>query len=173
MNNQPLDYGVQQDANVNPFENLEATTTGRRFGNFIIDTICHYIIIIIVSLIVILPMAMNNPEDGINTESPMFTLISYLIAFGVIIGYYWFFEYVCKGRTIGKFITGTRAIMLGGDRLTSKAAFLRSVSRLVPFEPFSFLGSNSGWHDQWTDSYVVNEREYQDALSKSEFKGTI
>ncbi len=172
MDNQPLDYGVQQDVNENPFENLEATTTGRRFANLIIDTICYYIVILILFVIVLLPMVLKSPES-MSEDSPMFTFMSYVIAFGAIIGYYWFFEYVCKGRTIGKFITGTRAIMLGGDRLTSKAAFLRSVSRLVPFEPFSYLGSNSGWHDQWTYSYVVNEKDYQDALSKTEFKGTI
>jgi uncharacterized RDD family membrane protein YckC len=172
MDNQPLDYGVQQEASENPFGDLNSTSSGKRFANFIIDTIIYYILVSIVSLVVLVPMMIKDP-DSIDVESSSFTVITYAIVFSVIIGYYWFFEFVCKGRTIGKFITGTRAIMLGGDKLTSKAAFLRTLSRLVPFEPFSYLGSNTGWHDSWTDTYVVNEREYQDALSKTEFKGTI
>jgi uncharacterized RDD family membrane protein YckC len=166
MNDQILDYGVNQGAKENPFENLDDASQGKRLLNYIIDLICFYIVAILLMVVLFLPAM----EDGsYDEDSPSTTLISYLVAIGVIVGYYTFFEYVCKGRTIGKFITGTRAIMLNGDKLSLRAAFLRSLSRLVPFEPISFLMSRNGWHDRWTDTYVVNEREYQAALSKTEF----
>ncbi len=55
---------------------------------------------------------------------------------------------------------GTRAVNQDGTRISARTAILRCLSRLVPFEPFSALGSPSfPWHDRWTNTYVVDERE--------------
>jgi hypothetical protein len=36
---------------------------------------------------------------------------------------------------------------------------LRSLCRLIPFEPFSFLGSDArGWHDSITKTRVVRKK---------------
>ncbi|MCC7521544.1 MAG: RDD family protein [Flavobacteriaceae bacterium] len=63
------------------------------------------------------------------------------------------------GKTIGKLITGTRVVYANGDSINLRTAILRSLSRLVPFEAFSLLGTPPrGWYDDWTDTYVVNEK---------------
>jgi hypothetical protein len=59
---------------------------------------------------------------------------------------------------LGKLITGTRAIREDGVELNFKDAFLRSLSRLVPFEPFSIWSGNGIWHDSWTKTMVIKSR---------------
>ncbi len=84
-------------------------------------------------------------------------LISYLIGFFNYLIYYTICEKAFKGHTLGKLITGTRAIREDGQELTFKDALLRSLSRIVPFEVFSGLGQRP-WHDTWTKTTVVKTR---------------
>ncbi len=70
-------------------------------------------------------------------------------------------EYFTKGRTIGKYITGTRAISTDGTEPTFYDYFIRNISRLVPFDAFSFLGGGNGWHDSWSDTRVINIKKYK------------
>ncbi|HRH98415.1 MAG TPA: RDD family protein [Prosthecobacter sp.] len=63
------------------------------------------------------------------------------------------------GRSVGKWITGTKVVGVAGTSLSFPKAALRSLCRLVPFEPFSFLGADAtGWHDKWTCTRVVDLR---------------
>ena len=80
-----------------------------------------------------------------------------LTAIGAVL-YYTFFEGVF-GRTLGKLITGTKVIDLNGKRPAFATILGRSFVRIVPFEPFSFLGSDRGWHDRWSDTRVVDMRK--------------
>ena len=88
---------------------------------------------------------------------------SQLIILGVMISYlnyivyYTLCEKLFKGYTLGKLITGTRAIRQNGQELTLKNALLRSLSRCVPFELFSGFGTLT-WHDSWTDTMVIKSR---------------
>ena len=63
--------------------------------------------------------------------------------FGAIIGtfYYSLFEYLSGGRTIGKLLTGTMVVSEDGRPLTYPQVLGRTLSRFVPFEPFSFFGN--------------------------------
>ncbi|HEY4334693.1 MAG TPA: RDD family protein, partial [Puia sp.] len=69
-------------------------------------------------------------------------------------------EYLGQGKTLGKLITGTRAVNEDGSFITFKTALLRSLSRMVPFEPFSAFGDPSyPWHDRWTRTYVIDDKQ--------------
>jgi uncharacterized RDD family membrane protein YckC len=70
--------------------------------------------------------------------------------------YYTLSEKLFKGYTLGKFITGSRAVRSDGKELTFKDAFLRSVIRIIPLEVFSGLWRP--WHDTWTDTMVIKSR---------------
>jgi uncharacterized RDD family membrane protein YckC len=70
---------------------------------------------------------------------------------------------ITKGRSLGKWITGTVAVRLDGNTINWKDAFLRSLSRIVPFEPFSALGY-APWHDKWTETTVVKKANNEKAL---------
>ncbi|MBS1653790.1 MAG: RDD family protein [Bacteroidetes bacterium] len=93
-------------------------------------------------------------ESG--SESGSMILLGYIIMIFNYIVYYTFCEKVFKGHTLGKLITGTRAIREDGEELTFKDAILRTLSRLVPFEPFTGFGTP--WHDSWTKTRVVKTR---------------
>lgn len=72
--------------------------------------------------------------------------------------YYTGFE-ASLGRTPAKFLTGTRVVATEGGPASVGQALVRSVVRLVPFEPLSFLFSRGrapvGWHDRWSGTRVV------------------
>jgi uncharacterized RDD family membrane protein YckC len=70
--------------------------------------------------------------------------------------YYTVCEKAFKGHTLGKLVSGTRAVRNDGGELTLKDAFLRSLSRLVPFEVLSGFGTP--WHDSWTNTRVIQTR---------------
>ncbi|MCY0978981.1 RDD family protein [Chryseobacterium wangxinyae] len=74
--------------------------------------------------------------------------------------YIFILEYLTKGRSIGKFATGTKVIMIDGTAPTAKDYFIRNICRLVPFDALSFLGEN-GWHDSWSDTRVINTKNYE------------
>jgi len=123
-------------------------SVGKRFLNYLIDFIIFYIIIII--LIIILNL--TNSHVILNSMSgELFILILFFIYFSL-------FETIFKGRTIGKFITGTKVIMEDGTAAATKAFSLRSLCRLVPFEPFSAFGGRP-WHDKWTRTFVIDVKQ--------------
>jgi uncharacterized RDD family membrane protein YckC len=133
--------------------NLEPVTAGIRFVNYIIDVIAFYALIFGASLLYF--TALYN-QTGSLDEDEVGDGMSYLIALVVIVGYYTVLEGATKGRTLGKLATGTVVVKEDGSPITFKDAFLRSLSRLVPFEPFSALGGRP-WHDSWTNTMVVKK----------------
>ncbi len=63
------------------------------------------------------------------------------------------------GRTIGKLLTGTRVVTETGGAPSLGQVLARTLMRMVPFEPLSFLGSSSsGWHDTVSHTQVVRVR---------------
>ncbi len=96
--------------------------------------------------------------EGIDLETDN-GLRDQLIFIGVYVAYYIFFEHFLGGKTLGKFITRTRVVSKDGQRPSFENIIGRSFSRVVPFEAFSFLGSKpSGWHDDWSNTIVIDER---------------
>ena len=140
----------------------EEASTGQRFLNYLIDALLmQYGLAFITGFGVAALWAAIDQESAYelfsNTESGMFLLFSYGLAMLNHFLYYTFCEKVFKGYTLGKLITGTRAMRNDGTSLSLKDAALRSLSRLVPFEPFSAFGGNP-WHDRWTNTIVVKTR---------------
>jgi hypothetical protein len=81
--------------------------------------------------------------------------------------YYIFFEYYYQW-TPGKLISDTIVVDKQGDKPDLRTIILRTFARLVPFEPFSCLDSNSwGWHDRWTKTYVIEKNDLATLREKS------
>ncbi len=159
--NEQQDYSLADD--LNNLSQYQYASTGKRFLNFVIDMLfIRYVIsfgvgyvvgIILVSLAPDLLYAIAVEGEG----SVSFYLFSYFLGVICILIYFTLCEKLFKGHTLGKAISGTRAIRMDGGELTFKDAFLRALCRVVPFEPFSgFTGTP--WHDQWTNTTVINTR---------------
>ena len=133
---------------------------GQRFLNFLIDNIVmRYTVTYVVGFSVGFIMAYFFPDlmhrFVYERETSIVFLISYIVALFDYIVYYTILEKLLNGKTIGKLITGTRAIREDGGELTFKDALLRSLCRLIPLEVFSGFGVP--WHDSITHTMVVKK----------------
>lgn len=142
------------------FQYQEAST-GQRFLNFLIDNLLmRFGLSYLTGTVVGMFLGLVAPEFiqkiAYDAESFDLILLGVIIAYFNYIVYYTFCEKVFRGYTLGKLITGTRAIREDGQELTFKDALLRSLSRIVPFEALSGFGYP--WHDQWTKTMVIKTR---------------
>jgi uncharacterized RDD family membrane protein YckC len=137
-------------------------STGKRFLNYLIDLIIFYFLIVVVVAGIILNVHTTENTDSYSSPDSasggyfLFQLI--FLAFYIL--FYCLCEIILKGRTIGKFITGTKAVSRDGSEMSPKTILLRSLSRAVPFEQFSAFGNPCyPWHDKWTDTFVIDVKK--------------
>ena len=122
-------------------------TLGRRFWNYVIDAIAVQLGSTAVTVVVVAvwPDLLSN------------FFVSFAFGTALYAAYFGLFE-AAFGRTPAKWITGTRVVARDGSTPTLDAIALRTLVRLIPFEPFSFLFANSGWHDRMSETRVVYTR---------------
>jgi len=97
--------------------------------------------------------------DGPPTPDGMsaFQVFCYFLGLIVALIYYCCFE-VIFGRTVGKFLTGTKVVAEDGMQASAGQIFGRTLCRFIPFEAFSFFGGAGrpvGWHDSISKTRVV------------------
>lgn len=139
--------------------NLELASSGKRLANYLIDVALFYIVFIFgIGFLAALTeaewlLAFEEPSGGMQLLDRLISMVFYGLFLGVI-------EAISGGRTLGKLITGTRAVNEDGTRISAATAFKRGLSRAVPFCAFSALGSPCyPWQDKWTDTYVVDVKK--------------
>lgn len=144
--------------------NYEEASTGQRFLNYLIDgVLMQYGLSFLTGIVVARIVYYISPETAYNwfvERSDSFDILfsAYLISILNFLIYYTICEKAFKGKTLGKLITGTKAVRNDGKELTFKDAILRTLSRVVPFEPFSIWFGNGLWHDEWTKTMVIKTR---------------
>lgn len=133
---------------------LVQASKGKRFANYLIDTVV-FIIVAVVFFAVLAAAGVFGElfyDEGAGLLDRLVTMVLFGLLWGAT-------EALFKGKTLGKLITGTRAVNEDGSQISTKTAFLRGFSRIVPFEAFSALGDPSyPWHDKWTHTYVIDEK---------------
>jgi uncharacterized RDD family membrane protein YckC len=132
---------------------LVQADSGKRLANWLIDIVffycCVFIFLFIKSLIT---EAAPIPPGTSPMALRIFSVLCFLIFTSVI-------ETLTGGKSLGKYLTGTRAVNEDGSRLDGTAAFMRSLFRVIPFEPLSALGKPPyPWHDRLSRTYVVDEK---------------
>ena len=135
-------------------------STGQRFLNWLIDNIfMQYGLSLLTGILVGLVFQEIAPDllvRMITEGTTEYYVFIFIVGYVNYVLYYTLCEKLFNGRTLGKLITGTKAVRLDGSPLTFRNALLRSLSRLVPFEPLSGFGTP--WHDSWTDTTVIKTR---------------
>lgn len=148
----------EQHLFADPEYQIVQASGGKRFANYIIDLIVFYALLFLAGIVI----ALINPVviDSINEDDIGFNLLDRLMTL-VLYGLYMFIiEAVFKGKSLGKLITGTRAVNEDGSNISAVSALLRGLSRAVPFNAFSALGSPAyPGHDKWTKTYVIDEKQ--------------
>ncbi|MBK3517344.1 RDD family protein [Carboxylicivirga marina] len=132
---------------------VQEVDKGKRFVNYIIDTIFMYLMILFFATIYGIYLAAVNPNalDGLEENGG---LIENLVFILLSIIYYTLMESL-TGRTIGKLLTKTKVVDEDGNKPSFGTAFIRSLCRIVPFDGLSFLFAGKGWHDAWSNTTVV------------------
>jgi uncharacterized RDD family membrane protein YckC len=126
---------------------LVEASKSKRFLNYIIDLIINYIFLFLIISMIGFFVGFDRIDNADDIGSRILATI--------FLGLLWSLqELIFKGRSIGKFITKTKAVQKDGIEITSKQAFQRGFSRIVPFEVFSGFGQP--WHDTWTDTMVID-----------------
>ncbi len=112
---------------------------GTRLANYLIDLLTIYILFFVVLMI----------GQLYNSE--------YLVLYIIMFLYYLIFE-ATSGKTLGKMVTKTRVVSKDGTKPTFIKIVIRSLSRLIPFDAFSYLfGSELGMHDLFSSTKLLKD----------------
>jgi uncharacterized RDD family membrane protein YckC len=156
-----LRYNIVGDEQFPEFSPAPASL---RFLNRLADTIVY----VFVALIFI-----NNGLFGEGIKGNDSTLGFVLVEIPFLIVYYLFFESIFSA-TPAKCLTNTIVVNESGERAGFMQILGRTFCRLIPFEAFTFLGSDArGWHDSIPNTYVVesvdiNEQKPEEFLLDAE-----
>lgn len=147
----PLTSGAAADSTFDMgIDELVPATRGRRFANFIVDQILGRVCVVV--LFIGLSMV---SDSAANWLANMSTGMDFLVSTSLFLSYY-FVQEAFFGRTIGKLITGTVVVNATGGRPSVGQALGRTLARVIPFEPFSALGTPPApWHDSLSKTRVV------------------
>jgi len=127
-------------------------STQKRFANHVIDVLVFYVAVFVGG--VVIEIIYPGFLYGINGF--LFRLIA-MVFYSLFMC---FIEAVSRGKSIGKLITGTKAVNSDGTEIDFPKAFLRNIIRAVPFNELSALGSPcEPWHDRWSDTIVIEEKK--------------
>ncbi|MEO5682717.1 MAG: RDD family protein [Chitinophagaceae bacterium] len=147
---------TEQNLLEEPGVKLVPAAMAKRLCNYLIDffIFCFLLAILLIVINPVYPlmqkMLAKQPVDF--TEQLMINFL-YGLYMAVM-------ETVLKGKTLGKYITGTRAVSQEGLPVDAQTAFKRGLIRIIPF-PFEQLSMllfpPYPWHDKWTNSFVVDE----------------
>lgn len=133
-------------------DELPLAGRGRRLANSTIDMVAYMVMsmgfLFVVSLLLALA---GHPLQEEQYKGP----VRYLYAYGYLLAYYFVGEHYF-GRTVGKWITGTRLVQADGSRPTARQILGRTLLRFVPFEAFTFFAANPvGMHDGMSGTRVI------------------
>jgi uncharacterized RDD family membrane protein YckC len=133
---------------------------GERFLNFIIDLMIIYIIAVcIVATINIIGDVTDS--YGVSNWVKSLSLIENLFFGLIILFFYYAFTEMYFSRTFAKYFTKTMVVRVDGSKPNTKNFMIRTVSRLNPIDPFSFLGKTErGLHDTLSATYVVKKHDF-------------
>ena len=165
MNEQPDPYQAPASSMAEPVlpYPLDRAGAGRRFLGFVIDYLACIFFIIRFLFVLDFLLSMTTGEEGLDLdEGPETALRDRLVGLLFYFSYYLVFEGLFS-RTIGKLVTGTVVVDESGFPPSFLQVLGRSLARLIPFDPLSFLGSSTrGWHDSLSGTYVVRSRRRED-----------
>lgn len=136
----------------------------KRFGNYVIDFIVQNVVISLPMLIAMLLFYVFDYDSMLIYFTELEGIGDFMLTIVLMLLYYVTMETLTQ-RTVGKYVTNTMVVMEDGTKPDAGTIFKRSLCRLIPFDPFSYLGDRTrGWHDSIPNVYVVDVTEFRRAL---------
>ncbi len=144
---------IPRQVSYTAYKNINVVSGGKRFAHHFVDGIVYYVIYYFFEYL----WFTISKQDSITNLLTGFSIsLFFMFAFPI---YYILFEHFFQ-RTPGKFLTKCLVIDIYGNKPKIENNILRNIIRLVPFEGFSCLFNERGWHDRWSDTFVVRDDEY-------------
>ena len=130
-------------------DSLPVASSNRRFLNFILDNIAFRVLTM---AIMVATMVAGIDIWPTNRVYEVLLGLSLFMLYYAVQEAFW-------GRTLAKFITGTKVVTAEGDAPTVQQVIGRTLCRLIPFEAFTFFEKFPvGWHDKFSGTRVVLTR---------------
>lgn len=124
-------------------------SAGQRFCNLIVDGIAKTALIFAIGFGI--GMATQGEVEISKGMDILFNIAITVVYYTLLEGF--------TGKSLGKLVTGTKVVDADGNPPGFGRVLLRSLCRFIPFEPFSFLGSDArGWHDTISKTWVIKSR---------------
>ncbi|MCL1667940.1 RDD family protein [Elizabethkingia ursingii] len=141
-------------------------TKWTRFFNYIIDLVIFYILVFMFGGLLGVWYSLTQSELAYSIMQAMENasrLVDKLVSMIMYATFMFAQEWIFKGRSIGKLITGTKVVNENNEPLNTIDLLRRNFTRAIPFEALSFLG-NVGLHDKWSNTRVVNVKQFEESL---------
>ncbi|WP_412987758.1 RDD family protein [Pontimicrobium sp. IMCC45349] len=140
------------------------SSKGKRFANYIVDYVIQMVLGMVLGILIAFHAEWSESyylyDMVIEDES---RLSDYIFGIVLLLIYYTTIEFFTKGRSVGKYLTKTKVVLIDGSELTFSDVFVRTLCRIIPFEAFSFLGQEGkGWHDSISKTYVVDIEKFEE-----------
>jgi uncharacterized RDD family membrane protein YckC len=118
----------------------EVAGIGSRFGAALLDTTIIGVLYLLLQVLLLTTNALSDTVfSGAATGiSGVFVLILTVLAFGVLWGYYVFFETLWNGQTPGKRVARLRVIRENGGAIGFWEALIRNLVRIIDFLPMAY-----------------------------------
>ena len=150
-----------------------AASLGQRFLNYLIDTVMQLLFMIVLAMVSFIIgdlLGTKKPVEFV-AKLDQNRIALYTVTYTIALIYYNLFE-ILFARTIGKFITGTAVVNEFGEKPSHENILIRSLCRLIPFNPLSVLiFGGRGWHDSISKTYVVDKKALEEE-KRSFYKST-
>lgn len=148
-----------------PSINLVPANMAKRLINYLVDVIVFSIVfsMLLPVFAPIYPLAAKFLAAKADTAKVMAQIeLADQLMISFFYGLYMsILEALLKGKSIGKYFTGTRAVTETGHYIPPQTAFVRGLVRIVPLEQFSALLALfmpvRPWHDGWSKTIVIEE----------------
>lgn len=114
---------------------FELAGIGSRFIALLLDTLLQGAIIFVLVMAAVLGLPGIGTIESLDTASAWVIAILALLIFGIMTGYFLFFEATRNGQTPGKKSVGIRVVRDTGHPVDFRSAFLRNVMRVVDSLP--------------------------------------
>jgi uncharacterized RDD family membrane protein YckC len=132
---------------------LHLAGQGERLINFIVDMIAFLVLWLVLSFGLLMFGLDQTFHDDTEDQRPIILAIILVPTFW---GYYILTEFLFQ-RTLGKLLTKTKVVTKSGGKPTFLQILIRTLSRSIPFEYFSYLGTVNGIHDKLSGTRVIKE----------------
>lgn len=140
---------AQENTSVQEIQDYVSSST-MRFVNFLIDFVVYIVLVLAGSL------ALDSVF--VTTDSDLIIGIGYFMMFMIFMAYYGLSEFYFQ-KTAGKYVTKTIVVTKNGEKPNATTIIIRTLCRLIPFDRLSFLIVKDGFHDRFSNTTVIREKE--------------